>query len=56
MSRFENSGPYMEFLLLANVATQFDAELEYDPLECRIVNHAEADALLRPEYRKGWSL
>ena len=55
-SNFSSTGPYMEMLLLANVATQFDDELEYDPLEGKIVNHAEADALLRRPYREGWTL
>jgi len=55
-SSFSSTGPYMEMLLLANVATQFDEELEYDPLEGKIVNHAEADALLRRPYREGWTL
>jgi hypothetical protein len=56
MSGFAVAGPYMEMMLLANVATQFDAELEYDPLDGKIVNHADADAALRREYRAGWSL
>ena len=30
--------------------------LEFDPVACKIVNNAEADALLRPKYREGWSL
>jgi len=55
-SNFSSTGPYMEMLLLANVATQFNEELEYDPLEGKIVNNAEADALLRRPYRDGWSL
>ena len=55
-SNFSNTGPYMEMLLLVNVATQFDEELEYDPLEGRIVNHAEADAQLRRAYRAGWAV
>ncbi|MBM4035323.1 MAG: Gfo/Idh/MocA family oxidoreductase [Planctomycetes bacterium] len=55
-SSFSSAGPYMEMLLLANVATQFDAELEYDPLEGKITNHPEADALLRRPYRPGWAL
>jgi len=55
-SNFSSTGPYMEMLLLANVATQFEDELEYDPLEGKIVNHAQADALLRRPYRAGWTL
>lgn len=28
----------------------------YDPLAGKIINHAEADALLRRPYRPGWTL
>jgi len=50
------SGPLTEFNMLGNVATQFEGVLEYDPLECKIVNNEEADKCLRPVYREGWSL
>ncbi len=43
-------------MALGSVATQFDEELEYDPLEGKIVNNPEADAVAHPEYRKGWAL
>jgi hypothetical protein len=56
LSNFSNSGPFIELLMLGNVATQFEEELEYDPLEGRILNHKEADAAAHPEYRQGWSL
>ena len=56
MSPFSMAGPYTEFMLLGNVATQFAEELEYDPLEGKIVNNAEADALLAPAVPRGWSL
>ncbi|MFW6107146.1 MAG: Gfo/Idh/MocA family protein [bacterium] len=55
-SSFDYAGPLNEFLQLGNVATLFEGELEFDPLECKIVNHGEADAALRREYRAGWSL
>ena len=55
-SSFSSTGPYMEMMLLGNVATQFDQEIEYDPLEGKIVNNPEADAALKREYREGWSL
>ncbi|NLF73228.1 MAG: hypothetical protein GX575_29680 [Candidatus Anammoximicrobium sp.] len=45
----------IEFLLLANVAALFGQTLKFDPLACKIVNHFEADAALRREYRAGWS-
>jgi len=56
LSNFANTGPFIELLMLGNVATQFKEELEYDPLEGTIVNNAEADAVAHPEYRQGWSL
>jgi hypothetical protein len=56
MSPFSVAGPYTEMMLLGNVATQFAEEIEYDPLEGKIVNNTEADALLRRPCREGWSL
>lgn len=56
LSNFSNSGPFLELLMLGNVATQFEGELEYDPLEGKVVNNAEADAAAHPEYRQGWTL
>lgn len=53
----KNSGPLTEWSLLANVATRFPGQtLPFDPVACRIVNHAEADAELCPPYRDGWTL
>jgi hypothetical protein len=42
--------------MLGNVATQFADKLEFEPVAMKIINHTEADALLRCEYRQGWSL
>jgi hypothetical protein len=56
LSSFEHSGPAMELLLLGNVASLFDGPLEFDPGAMKIVNNADADALLRPEHRKGWEV
>ncbi|HNR97976.1 MAG TPA: Gfo/Idh/MocA family oxidoreductase [Planctomycetota bacterium] len=55
-AEFEYAAPLNEFLMLGNVATQFEEALDFDPIACRIVNNAEADKLLRPEYRAGWTL
>ena len=55
-ARFGYAGPLTEFNMLGNVATRYAGELEFDPVECKIVNHPEADKALRPVYRKGWSL
>ena len=55
-ANFDYAAALTEFNMLGNVATQVGGKLEFDPAACKIVNSAEADALLRPEYRKGWSL
>ena len=56
MSNFDYAGPLTEFVLLGNVATQFEQKLEFDPLVMKIVNVAQANKALRREYRQGWSL
>ena len=55
-SNFDYADALNEFLMLGNVATQFEGPLEFDPAAMKIVNHAEADALLRADYRRGWTL
>jgi hypothetical protein len=55
-ANFEYADALNEFLMLGNVATQFDSALEFDPVSMKIVNNAAADALLRCEYRQGWIL
>ena len=56
MSNFDYAGRLAEFVLLGNVATLVGEEIEFDPVEMKIVNNAEADQALRHEYRRGWSL
>ena len=56
LASFEYANPLSEFLMLGNVATQFEGELEYDPAACQIVNHAEGNEALGYEYRPGWTL
>jgi len=56
LSNFEHSGPAIELLLLGNVASLFHQPLEFDPAAMKIVNSAEADALLRPTHREGWAV
>jgi hypothetical protein len=42
--------------MLGNIATQFEEELEYDPIAGKIVNHPQAHEKLGYAYRNGWSL
>ena len=53
---FEYASALNEFLMLGNVATQFEGVLEFDPVEMKIVNNEEADQALTSEYREGWML
>ncbi|MBN1853380.1 MAG: hypothetical protein JW829_11675, partial [Pirellulales bacterium] len=55
-ANFDYASALNEFLMLGNVATQFDGALEFEPLAMKIVNNPDANALLHCEYRKGWSL
>ncbi len=55
-SQFDYAAPLNEFLMLGNIAAQFEQPIEYDPLAMKITNLPEADALLRSQYRQGWSL
>ena len=56
LSNFDHAGPVVELLLLGNVSTLVGQMLEFDPIAMKVVNNTEADALLSPEHRQGWSL
>lgn len=56
MSNFDYGAVLTEFVLLGNVATQFDRELIYDPLAMAFENDDEANAALRREHREGWTI
>lgn len=56
MSNFNYADPLAEFVLLGNVATQFEGKIEFDPVKMKVVNNAKADGALWREYRGGWSL
>jgi predicted dehydrogenase len=53
---FDYAGPLNEFLQIANIATQFDGPITYEPAAGKITNNADADALITPEFRQGWKL
>jgi hypothetical protein len=55
-ANFDYASALNEFLMLGNLATQFDEKLSFDPVAMKITNNAEADGLLRSEYRQGWTL
>jgi len=55
-SNFDFSGPLTEAVLAGNVAIRAGKRLEWDGPGIKAANAPEADAFIRREYRKGWSL
>ena len=55
-ANFDYASALNEFLMLGNVATQFEGKLDFEPIAMKILNNPEADAALHYEYRKGWTL
>ena len=55
-SHFGYSGPLTEAVNLGVVAHRSGAKLEWDAENLRVSNSPEATALLRREYRSGWTL
>ena len=53
---FDYSGTLIEQMLLGLVAYRVGEKIEYDGANGRVTNNAKADALLRREYRPGWTL
>ncbi|MEJ2701243.1 MAG: Gfo/Idh/MocA family oxidoreductase [Sedimentisphaerales bacterium] len=56
MSNFNYADPLVEFVLLGNVATLVGEIIEFNPIEMKVLNNAQANAALGREYRQGWSL
>jgi hypothetical protein len=56
-SNFDFSGPLSETVLMGNLAVRHPNRLLlWDGEAMRVTNDAEANAYVRREYRKGWSL
>jgi hypothetical protein len=53
---FEYAGPMTEAILLGNIALKVGRRIEWDAKALRIANSAEANRLLRREYREGWTI
>jgi hypothetical protein len=53
-SNFDVAAPFVEWMLLGVIALRHEGKLEYDPDKMRITNNAEANKLLKPNFRKGW--
>jgi predicted dehydrogenase len=50
------AGPLTETVLLGNVAVWAGKKIEWDANNLKVKGNREADALIRPTYRKGYSL
>jgi hypothetical protein len=57
-SNFDHAGPLTEFVLLGNLALRAGVgkRVEWNGPELRVTNRPELNALVRREYRKGWTL
>ena len=53
-SNFDYSADLTEMVLLGQMAQRFNASLEYDPGNMKIINKPEIDRYLREPARKGW--
>jgi len=53
---FEYSGMLTETCLLGNVARQVDARIQWDHKNLKVTNNPQANKLISPAYREGWSL
>ena len=53
---FDYSGAVTETVLLGNLAYRVGKKLEWDPANMKFPNCPEAEALLKREYREGWTL
>lgn len=55
-THFDYSGPLTEFTLMGNVALRTGASLKFDWKNMRVTNNDEANGLLKPELKSGFSI
>lgn len=56
-SNFDYGGPLTEMVLLGTAASLFrNQELIWDSKALKVTNFEEANAVIKPEYRKGWTI
>ncbi len=56
LSNFEYAGALTEAILLGNVAIRAGKKIEWDAYNLKCTNCPEANAFVKREYRKGWTL
>ena len=55
-SNFSIAAPYTEWLVLGAIAVRVEGKLRWDPERLRFTNSEQANALVKPVYRKGWEI
>ncbi len=55
-SDFSYSGPLSELVLLGVLAMRTGKPIDWDPVNMKAINCPEADAIIKPQFRSGWSL
>lgn len=55
-SKFSQSGPFTEMVLLGNLAVRLNKKVEWDTETLSSPNCPEAAALVKRDYREGWAL
>jgi predicted dehydrogenase len=53
-SDFSVAGPFVQWMLLGVIAMKFDGKLMWDAQKGRFTNNNEANAYLKPKFKKGW--
>jgi predicted dehydrogenase len=56
LSNFDYAAMLTETILLGNVAVKVGKKLEWDGPNLKVKNIKEAEALINPPYRKGWTI
>ncbi|HZS53774.1 MAG TPA: Gfo/Idh/MocA family oxidoreductase [Bryobacteraceae bacterium] len=54
-SNFNVSAPFTEWIALGALAIRFNCKLEWDAEKMEITNNSDANHMLKPKVRKGWS-
>jgi hypothetical protein len=55
-SDFSVAGPFTEWIALGVLSLRFEGKLEWDSRKMKVTNNREANRLIKPTFRKGWSL
>ena len=53
-SNFSISGPFVQWMLLGVIAMRVEGKLLWDAEKMQFTNNSEANAYLKPKFRKGW--